>query len=302
MPHPDSRDSIFVEDAAVLQHQALGAGQHLLRLAAGATAQRALPGSFIHLRCHEDLPMRRPMSIMRADPDAGWIDILYKVHGLGTDKLAGTKIGDRINLLGPIGNPFKQQGYRNIPLLLGGGVGIPPMVFLAEHMMKQTKTVNPFVIMGSEVPFPFNPRPSRIMVEGVPGEAIACMPLLEDWGIASRLTSRQGFPGCYDGLVTDLARLWLAGLSAAQRRQVEIFCCGPTPMLQAVAGLAREFSLPCQVSLEEYMACAVGGCAGCTVPVYNNGTVSMRRVCVDGPVFQGEEVFPEMVGNNQNCE
>ena len=73
-------------------------------------------------------------------------------------------------------------------------------------------------------------------------------------------------------------------------------------MLQAVACLAREFSLPCQVSLEEYMACAVGGCAGCTVPVYNNGTVSMRRVCVDGPVFQGEEVFPEMVGNNQNCE
>ena len=73
-------------------------------------------------------------------------------------------------------------------------------------------------------------------------------------------------------------------------------------MLQAVAGLAREFSLPCQVSLEEYMACAVGGCAGCTVPVYKNGTVSMQRVCVDGPVFQGEEVFPKTVGNNQNCE
>ena len=302
MLHPDSRDSIFFEDAAVLQHQPLDAGQYLLRLAAGATAQRALPGSFIHLRCHEDLPMRRPMSIMRANPDAGWIDILYKVHGLGTEKLAGTRIGDRINLLGPIGNPFKQHSYRSVPLLIGGGVGIPPMVFLAEHIMKQAKTVNPFVIMGSEIPFPFNPRPSRILVEGVPGDAIACMPLLEDWGIASRLTSKQGYPGCYDGFVTDLARQWLAGLSAEQRRQVEIFSCGPTPMLQAVAGLAREFSLPCQVSLEEYMACAVGGCAGCTVPVYTNGTVSMRRVCVDGPVFQGEEVFPEMVGNNQNCE
>ena len=302
MPHLDSRDSIFAEDAAVLQHLVLGAGQHLLRLAAGATAQWALPGSFIHLRCHEDLPMRRPMSIMRADPDAGWIDILYKVHGLGTEKLAGTRIGDRINLLGPIGNPFKQHSYRSVPLLIGGGVGIPPMVFLAEHMMKQAKTVNPLVIMGSEIPFPFNPRPSRILVEGVPGDAIACMPLLEDWGIASRLTSKQGYPGCYDGFVTDLARQWLAGLSTEQRRQIEIFSCGPTPMLQAVAGLAREFSLPCQVSLEEYMACAVGGCAGCTVPVYTNGAVSMRRVCVDGPVFQGEEVFPEMVGNNQNCE
>ena len=302
MPHPDTRDTIFVENAKILQHQALDADQHLLRLAARATAERALPGSFIHLRCHEDLPMRRPMSIMRADPDAGWIDILYKVHGQGTSRLAGARTGDSIDLLGPIGKPFKLQGYRNIPLLIGGGVGIPPMVFLAEHILKQARTVNPFVIMGSEIPFPFSLRPSKILVEGSPDAAIACMPLLEDWGIASRLTSRQGYPGCYDGFVTDLARHWLAGLAGEQRLQVEIFSCGPTPMLQAVADLAREFSLPCQVSLEEYMACAVGGCAGCTVPVYRNGRLSMQRVCVDGPVFDADEVFPEMVGNNQNCE
>ena len=292
MTHPGTRASIFMEDAEILRHQALGADQYLLRLAAGATAVRALPGSFIHLRCHEDLPMRRPMSIMRADPEAGWIDILYKALGQGTRRLAEAGNGARLNLLGPIGNPFKRQGYRNTPLLIGGGVGIPPMVFLAEHIMKQAKAVQPFVIMGSEIPFPFTPRPSRIMVEGLPGAAIACMPLLEDWGIASRLTTRQGYPGCYDGFVTDLARLWLAALSADERRQVEIFSCGPTPMLQAVARLAREFSLPCQVSLEEYMACAVGGCAGCTVPVYKNGALSMQRVCVEGPVFQADEVFP----------
>ena len=306
MPHPETRNTIFIEDARVLQHQALVAGQYLLRLAAGATAARALPGSFIHLRCDDDLPMRRPMSIMRADPEAGWIDILYKAHGQGTKKLAGAGAGDCINLLGPIGNPFKPGGYHNLPLLIGGGVGIPPMVFLAEHMMKRAPAVKPFVIMGSEIPFPFTPRPSKIIVDGIPGAAIACMPLLEDWDIPSRLTSRQGYPGCYDGLVTDLARIWLAGLSADQRQQVEIFSCGPTPMLRAVAGLAREFSLPCQVSLEEYMACAVGGCAGCTAPVYRNGEVSMLRVCVDGPVFQADEVFPEMdgkmVNNNQKSE
>ena len=292
MPHPHTRDTIFVEDAAVLQHQALAADQYLLRLAAGATAGRALPGSFIHLRCHEDLPMRRPMSIMRADPGAGWIDILYKVHGQGTEKLARAGNGDTINLLGPIGNPFKLRDYRKIPLLIGGGVGIPPMVFLAEHMLKQAAPVTPFAILGSEIPFPFNPRPSRILVEGIPDAAIACMPLLEDWGIASRLTSKQGYAGCYDGFVTGLARHWLSGLDEEQRQQVEIFSCGPTPMLQAVAALAGEFSLPCQVSLEEYMACAVGGCAGCTAPVYRNGEVSMLRVCVDGPVFRADEVFP----------
>ena len=292
----DNRETIFVEDAVVLQHQPLPAGQHLMRLAAGATASQALPGSFIHLRCHDDLPMRRPMSIMRADAGAGWIEILYKVHGSGTKKLAAARVNDQLSLLGPIGVPFKQNNYRSKPLLIGGGVGIPPMVFLAERMCKQTDKqaggVNPLVIMGSEIPFPFTPRPSRIMIDGIPNHVTACMPLLEDWGVASRLASKQGYSGCYDGFVTGLARQWLENMDADQRQQVEIFSCGPTPMLRAVAHLAQAFSLPCQVSLEEYMACAVGGCAGCAVPVYQNGKLSMQRVCVDGPVFAGNAVYP----------
>ncbi|MCY4209610.1 MAG: dihydroorotate dehydrogenase electron transfer subunit [Gammaproteobacteria bacterium] len=291
--HPATRATIFVEDAAVVQQQPLAAEQYLLRLAAGACAAQARPGSFVHLRCHEALPMRRPMSIMRADPNAGWIDILYKVHGQGTQKLAGARPGDHINLLGPIGTPFKLQGYRRFPLLIGGGVGIPPMVFLAEHIATQATDVQPLVIMGSEIPFPFQPRPSQVMVDGVPPEALACMPLLEDWGIPSRLTSKQGYPGCYDGFVTDLARLWLSNLAPSQRQQVELFSCGPTPMLHAVAELAAEFSLPCQISVEEYMACATGGCAGCAIPVYRNGETIMQRVCVDGPVFEAAEVYNE---------
>ena len=129
------------------------------------------------------------------------------------------------------------------------------------------------------------------MVAGVPDGVIASMPLLEDWGIPSRLTSLQGYPGCFDGYVTDLARRWLD-----ERRdllgEIEIFTCGPTPMLEAVAHLAQEYSLPCQVSLEEYMACAVGGCAGCTVRVQTDTGPAMKRVCVDGPVFEGSSVFP----------
>jgi dihydroorotate dehydrogenase electron transfer subunit len=119
------------------------------------------------------------------------------------------------------------------------------------------------------------------------------MPLLEDWGIASRLTSLQGYAGCYEGYVSDLARLWLEQLSAEERAEVEVFACGPHPMLQAVATLAREFKLPCQVSLEEFMACAVGGCAGCVVPVQTNAGIAMKRVCVDGPVFDARAVFTD---------
>ena len=117
------------------------------------------------------------------------------------------------------------------------------------------------------------------------------MPLLEDWGIASRLTSKSGFPGCHDGYVTDLARLWLSALDSKALAQVEVFACGPTPMLKAVAALAAEFGVACQVSLEEFMACAVGGCAGCVVEVQTPQGKAMKRVCVDGPVFDATTVF-----------
>jgi dihydroorotate dehydrogenase electron transfer subunit len=182
-------------------------------------------------------------------------------------------------------------------LLLGGGVGIPPMVFLAETLRERAaEGFRPFAVLGSELPFPFRARPSTIVVPGMPDGVIAAMPLLEGWGVPSRLTSKSGFPGCHDGFVTDLARLWLQQLSAAARAEVELFSCGPTPMLKAVAALAREFALPCQVSLEEYMACAVGGCAGCVVEVATPAGPAMERVCVDGPVFDAYAVFLDKAG------
>ena len=176
-------------------------------------------------------------------------------------------------------------------LLLGGGAGIPPMIFLAEILHQQPSAWQPLVMMGSEVPFPFSPRPSTIPVAGIPDGAIAAMPLLEDWGIPSRLCSLQGYPGYYAGYVTELARHWLAALHKQQRSAVELFACGPTPMLAAAARLARKFDVPCQVCLEEFMACGVGGCAGCTVRLHTDHGPAMKRVCVDGPVFDAYQVF-----------
>ncbi len=129
------------------------------------------------------------------------------------------------------------------------------------------------------------------MVPGMPAEVIAAMPLLEDWGVASRLASLQGYSGCFEGYVTDLARHWLEAMSEEQRREVEVFSCGPHPMLEAVAKLAAEYQLPCQVSMEEFMACGVGGCAGCVVEVQTENGPAMKRVCVDGPVFDASTVF-----------
>jgi dihydroorotate dehydrogenase electron transfer subunit len=286
------RGTIFVEDAAVLSREDFPGHQHVLRLTAPETAARATAGSFVHVAVDPAVPMRRPLSIMRVDRDAGWIELLFKIHGHGLTHLAARRAGDVVNLMGPIGHGFVPHVEKPRALLIGGGVGIPPMVFLAETLRERAaEGFKPFAILGSELPFPFRARPSTIVVPGMPDGVIAAMPLLDAWGVPSRLTSKSGFPGCHDGYVTDLARLWLQQLGTEARAEVELFACGPTPMLKAVAQLAREFAVPCQVSLEEYMACAVGGCAGCVVEVATPEGPAMERVCVDGPVFDAYTVF-----------
>jgi len=284
------RNTIHVEDATILRHDAFAGDQFILRLHAPKTAAEAQPGSFVHIRCAERLPMRRPISIMRTDPDSGEIELLYKALGEGTRALGQRQVGESLSLMGPIGKPFNISPDRKRPLLIGGGVGMPPMIFIADHL-RQHAEMEPFIILGSEVPFPFNVQPSQHMVAGLPTDVIGTMPLLEDWGIACRLASLQGYPGCFEGYVTDLARAWLDALNDDERNEVEIFSCGPHPMLEAVAKLAADYDLPCQVSLEEFMACAVGGCAGCVVQVETPEGLAMKRVCVDGPVFDAKTIF-----------
>ena len=285
------RNTIFLCDADIIAHEAFAGGQYTLRLAAPPIAQAARPGTFVHLRCDPALPMRRPFSIQRTDTEQGWIELLYKVVGTGTRRLAGRRIGETVSVLGPIGEPFRLSPGRRRPLLLGGGVGIPPMIFLADTLRRHHPESSPVAMMGSEIPFPFATPPSRLPLPGVSDSIRAAVPLLEHWGIPSRLSSLQGYEGCFHGYVTDLARTWLESLDTARRREVEIFACGPHAMLAATAALARHFKLPCQVALEEFMACGVGGCAGCTVPVRTPSGTAMKRVCVDGPVFPAEQVF-----------
>jgi dihydroorotate dehydrogenase electron transfer subunit len=287
-----TRGTLHLEDARVIKQTAYDGDQFVLRLDAPACASRAEPGSFVHLTCDPTIPMRRPLSIMRADAKGGWIEVLYKVLGPGLHALAARKAGDAVSIIGPIGKPFTVHAERPRAILIGGGVGIPPMVFLAERLRAEPPgRYKPLVLMGSEIPFPFRTRPSAIVVAGMPTATIACMPLLDEWGIASRLASRAGFPGCYEGFVTELADEWLRTLAAPQLAEVELFACGPTPMLAAVAAVARRHGVPCQASLEEFMACAVGGCAGCTVLVRTPDGDAMKRVCVDGPVFDALTVF-----------
>lgn len=231
--------------------------------------------------------MRRPLSIMRACDD--WIEILYKVVGPGTQLLSQKNRGDSVSVLGPIGMPFRADPERPNALLIGGGVGIPPIVFLAD-VLRKDKHSSPHAVLGSEIPFPFSLETSKLGFGGVTNEITSTMPVLERWGVPTRLTSFAGYPGCYNGYVSNLAERWLSTQATADLKKTKIYSCGPTPMLKAVADLAAAFDVPCDVSLEEFMACAVGGCAGCAVLVETPDGKSMRRVCVDGPVFDAATV------------
>jgi len=260
-----------------------------MRLKAPKTAQSAKPGQFVHVRVSDALPLRRPISIMLTDPEKGTIDLLYKKIGEGTHQLGERKKGETLPMLGPIGVPFDLSDTDKRYVLIGGGVGVPPMVFVADQLVHQADVV---LFAGSEVPFPFALKPSTFMLPGVTGNTTLTISSLEARGIACRLASNAGLYGCYEGHVPDLARDYLLALSDEERARCVLLSCGPHPMLHAVAKLGRELGISAQLSLEEYMACAIGGCAGCVVKTVVDGKEKYQRVCVDGPVFDAD-ILPE---------
>jgi dihydroorotate dehydrogenase electron transfer subunit len=281
------RGTISVNDCQVLAHYQFEADQYIITLESKEIADSTRPGQFVHLSVSGMLAMRRPISVMSVDTDNGTFDLLYKIVGEGTKQLADRKIGDVLSVIGPIGNGFELTD-RKIPLLIGGGVGMPPMIAIAQKI-KDNAYYNPYVILGSEVPFPFEA--SQSSLNGFNSSKFYTMPLLEEWRVPCGLASLQDYEGVYKGYVTDLAREYLDSLSSSDLKEVEVFTCGPNPMLEAVSKLSNEYNLPCQASLEEYMACAVGGCAGCVVEVATENGPAMKRVCVDGPVFDAKTVF-----------
>jgi len=282
-----NRDTISVNDCQILAHYKFEADQYILTLESQEISQATRPGQFVHLSVSGMLAMRRPISVMSVDKDNGTFDLLYKIVGEGTRQLAERKIGDIVSVIGPIGNGFEVTENK-IPLLIGGGVGMPPIIAMAQDL-KGNSLYKPYVILGSEVPFPFDASESKL--NGYQSSKFHTMPLLEEWGIPCGLASLQNYDGVYQGYVTGLAKDFLDSLSSDDLSNVEIYTCGPHPMLEAVSKLASEYSIPCQASLEEFMACAVGGCAGCVVEVQTENGPAMKRVCVDGPVFEAQSVF-----------
>ena len=289
-PIPTARGTVLIENARVVENHPVAQSQFRLLLESPRIAARAQPGMFVHLSCDEGGRLKRPMSLLNAHEDC--LEILYKVVGAGTQHLSTRPVGSCLNTMGPLGQPFAPDPEAPWIITIGGGTGIPPLIFLLERLRSSGASSRLAFFGGSELPFALEIQHRQTPFAGVPESASASLHRLDQLGIPAALASRGPIPGTYPGLVTELFASWIRQLPEAPGPGTQVFCCGPTAMMATVQSLAQNMHFGGALCLEENMACAIGGCAGCTIPVTSSGGIAMKRVCVDGAVFpMGTVIF-----------
>jgi dihydroorotate dehydrogenase electron transfer subunit len=249
---------VILEEARVEENRLLAPEHRRMVLHAPDIGASAEPGQFVHVRVHDSLHplLRRPFSVARRDRTAGTLTLIYRVVGEGTARLADRRPGDRMEVLGPLGRGFRMLPDV-IPLLVGGGVGIAPLIFLAEEAVRKGRQVE--LLAGA--------RTAALLVgEGDLRElGVECCPATDD--------GSRGYRGPVTGLV------------AGRLDGRAVYASGPLAMLRQVKRLTE--SAPAQLCIEAVMACGVGACRGCSCGAQGGGH---RLVCTDGPVFDAHEV------------
>jgi len=244
-----------------------------LTLVAPEIAEQAKPGQFIEIGVPEDrtFMLRRPFSIHQASRRGGWagtLEIVFDVVGRGTAWLSEAKPHDTMDVIGPLGRSFTYPRELRTCLLVGGGYGAAPLYFLAEELRARNKLVH--MVIGA--------RDHQRVFKPIEAKRLAATVVV---------TTEDGTMG-ERGRVTDVLDTLLERTGA----QV-VYACGPNAMLRAVAERCRDLQIPCQVAVEEMMACGLGVCWTCVVPVIgmdSRGWWNVRS-CVEGPVFNGARVW-----------
>ena len=224
-----------------------------ITLEAGELAQAAKPGQFVNIKCGEGLLLRRPISI--CDVNGTLLTVVFQVKGEGTQWLSQCQVGEELDVLGPLGHGYDIP--RGKVLVVGGGIGVPPMLYAAKCCEAADACVG------------FRSEENAILLEEL---SAACGRVL--------VTSDDGTIGAH-GFVDALVRKALF-----EERYAAVFACGPKPMLKSVYHAAKEGNTPCFVSMEERMGCGIGACLVCACSVGGHH----KHVCKDGPVFNAEEV------------
>jgi dihydroorotate dehydrogenase electron transfer subunit len=249
----------FNELVKVIKQELIATGVYSMWIKSENIAKAARPGQFISIYCKDGsrlLP--RPISICEIDREEGAIRVVYRTVGKGTEEFAKYKAGDIISVMGPLGNGFPIINRK--AFLIGGGIGIPPMLQLAKELDCEKQ-----IIVGYR---------DELFLQDELAQNGEVYVATEDGSVGSK------------GNVMDAIRE--KGLDADI-----IYACGPTPMLRAIKEYAVKNNIECYVSMEEKMACGIGACLACvckTKEIDEHSNVNNKRICKDGPVFLAEEV------------
>lgn len=263
---------MIVQNTAVLWNRPAAPDYLRMGLACDSGFDAAKPGQFVMVRVGDAAAplLRRPFSLLgliREGSRVAGIEILYKVVGTGTARLARCRVGDRLSVIGPLGNAFQVPAACRHLVLVAGGVGVPPIRFLAQTLLDPPDAVSRCLVF----------------VGGRTKDDLVCLTEFDLPGFLLDVSTDDGSQGT-QGMVTHNLEKALAGGPA------DLICaCGPPGMLKAVAAIAAARDIPCQVSIEAMMACGMGACLGCAVPVRDDPT-RYRHVCMDGPVFDARRL------------
>ncbi len=252
--------------AKILSNEKISSGYFKVILDAPFVAEKGTPGQFVQIQCSDtiELLFRRPFSIHKVEGKG--IEILYEVIGKGTELLSRKKKGDFLNVLGPLGSGFKVPSTSAI--LIAGGMGVAPLVFLAERL-KKTKIM---VLIGAKTK-----------------KDLLCENDFKKIATEVHIATDDGSKG-YKGFVSELFEKLLR--ETANSKSTKVYTCGPPLMLKSIAGICKKKKIECEVSVEEKMACGIGACLGCAVKVKgsNKNTFIYKLACKDGPVFNAQEI------------
>lgn len=256
----------LLEKGLVIGHNQVSRDMYELEFIAPGITPDCQPGQFVHIRSAQenDPLLRRPLSLYDVDKKLGSVTLLYKVVGKGTNLLTRIRPREYVDTMGPLGRGFSLLESGKTALLVGGGVGIAPLVYLARVLQFQGCKVKVMHGVGNR-------------------EELVALAKLREIGVEILPSTMDGSAG-FKGLVTDLLE------KEVNPAEIDfIYSCGPEVMMAKVADFARDNGIAGEVSLEEYMACGVGACLGCARKM-KSGDQEYKKVCKDGPVFGMDEV------------
>jgi dihydroorotate dehydrogenase electron transfer subunit len=255
------------EKTTVVEHHNFQGEYRILRLAAPETGPLVRPGQFLHLQIPQlgERILRRPFSIYQAGPED--VAVLYKAVGRGTEAMRHLAVGDEVNIIGPLGNGYPHADRSKMPVLVAGGYGNAALFILAQRMEKKG-----IAFFGG-----------RSAID------ILLVKEFETLGWDVRPTTDDGSMGT-QGLVTAAFDPWM---EEQEKSNIELFVCGPNPMLKAMGDRAIEHNFTAWLSLDKNMACGVGACLTCVIKRRTADGWEWARCCKDGPIFESREIIWE---------